>query len=116
MLNIWPLINKDTELISHDSFHCLEYPSTKAWPTQRKGPADMATYRSVATSSDGTWTTERAIQYQETLAKNEDELMLARPANLSESELTQPLLKGGKYELCPVECRPPQHASTWVHC
>jgi hypothetical protein len=33
---IYPLIDVEHELISHDSYHCLEFASTKAWPIRRK--------------------------------------------------------------------------------
>jgi hypothetical protein len=40
---IWPLVDVDHGgLLSHDSHLCSYFPSTRPWPTRRRGPWDMA--------------------------------------------------------------------------
>ena len=83
------------DLISHDSWHCLEYPSTKAWPTRRKGPLDMAA------RLDGA--TQPPTDFEARFDAGVDEAHLV-------GEIRHP-----EADMCPYECRPPQHKD-WVDC
>ena len=86
--HVWPLIDHQHGLISHDSYHCMEYPSTKAWPTQRLGPKHY-----VGAGVD----VSTAFKFM-----NEN--------------FTEPF-PGKTYGqgACPIECRPPHHLD-WTFC
>lgn len=93
---IWPLIDHGRELISHDSWHCLEYPSTKAWPVRKKGPSDMAA------RIDGSLTQPKNTSILEWVIELENNLVA--PSRFIKEVHT-----------CPRECRPPHHPD-WKQC
>lgn len=87
---VWPLIDHDNDLISHNSVQCLQFPSSRPFPTPRKGPSDFI----------GNWD-------------------LRDMSEISPSEYTgegnETYLKEGTWFGCPMECRPSKD-QIWAHC
>ena len=38
---LWPVIKRNADVISHDSYLCFYYPMTRPFPTQRESPFDF---------------------------------------------------------------------------
>lgn len=100
---IWPLIRPE-HLLSHDSFHCLEFPSTRPWPTRRRGPRDQAARISV-----------EMLGLDAAASRQWQASYVADPEGFETRLVEGPFAAHEPTDHCPVECRPPDHQD-WLHC
>ena len=114
-LHVWPRI-ADDDLIAHDSYLCEAYPSTKAWPTRRRGGWDMAARIDGARKFGRFWAPEAiaddAMNLWDEEHGNEERLFdLAALGDASASAMGARIDHGP----CPAACRPPRHLE-WTTC
>jgi hypothetical protein len=136
----WPLMTVGHKnLISHDSFHCLEYPSTRPYPTQKKGTGDMIApisnlvatrYPANGEDDSSPWMAARILEDNGNGTLQVDFLAPGAVRTVRTDEVyayadllsrSFPLLPSPYGEVrgpgvrCPYECRPMQHKD-WIHC
>ena len=118
-LYVWPLI-ADEDLIAHDSYLCDSYPSTKAWPTARRGGWDMAARIDGARPFGRFWApaalADDPMNVWDEAHGDEAALFDVRALGGLGAASTSAMGARAGHGPCPETCRPPKHRREWLFC